>query len=203
MVGRRGSGRARHHRRGSQGAVLVAAGRARLAGKVLHDFPHQRKNCWTSCVARAPDIQGPERAARQRYSSPLSSLWQSRPSGSLMLWRSCRTPREAEASGFGRTHLTGEPAAGFLVEEQAARTPVAPGLPERDQHRAGQLDILQTSRRTSQPPGTGKYCAAVSPGPARPDINCPSWSPSRVVQAVAALRPNRVAGHARTTGGPW
>jgi hypothetical protein len=29
-----------------------------------------------------------------------------------MLWRSCRTPREAEASGFGRTHLTGEPAAG-------------------------------------------------------------------------------------------
>ena len=73
VVGRRGSGRARHHRRGSQGAVLVAAGRARLAGKVLHDFPHQRKNCWTSCVARAPDIQGLERAARQRYSSPLSA----------------------------------------------------------------------------------------------------------------------------------
>jgi L-fuconolactonase len=35
------------------------------------------------------------------------------------------------------------------------------------------------------------------------DITCPSWSPSRVVQAVAALRPNRVAGHARTTGGRW
>jgi spermidine dehydrogenase len=31
---------------------------------------------------------------------------------------------------------------------QMTRTPVAPGLPERDQHRAGQLDILSTSFAT-------------------------------------------------------
>jgi spermidine dehydrogenase len=47
---------------------------------------------------------------------------------------------------IGEYHSPRSPADPVLI--QMTRAPVAPGLPERDQHRAGQLDILQTSFAT-------------------------------------------------------
>jgi spermidine dehydrogenase len=45
-----------------------------------------------------------------------------------------------------------------------ARAPVAPGLPERDQHRAGQLDILQTSFATFERNGRDQLARILDPG---------------------------------------
>ena len=54
------------------------------------------------------------------------------------------------------------PAEPVLV--QMTRTPVAPGLPERDQHRAGQLDILSTSFATFERNIRGQLARILGPG---------------------------------------
>ena len=69
------------------------------------------------------------------------------------------------------------PAEPVLV--QMTRTPVAPGLPERDQHRAGQLDILSTSFATFERNIRGQLARILGSG---------GFDPERDITAITVNR---------------
>jgi spermidine dehydrogenase len=63
---------------------------------------------------------------------------------------------------IGEYHSPRSPADPVLI--QMTRAPVAPGLPERDQHRAWQLDILQTSFATFERKIRDQLARILGPG---------------------------------------
>ena len=63
---------------------------------------------------------------------------------------------------IGEYHSPRSPTDPVLI--QMTRAPVAPGLPERDQHRAGQLDILQTSFATFERNTRDQLARILGPG---------------------------------------
>ena len=62
---------------------------------------------------------------------------------------------------------------------QMTRTPVAPGLPERDQHRAGRLDILRTSFATFERNIRDQLARILGPG---------GFDPARDITAITVNR---------------